>query len=329
MSRRVNKFHSRKGKVSERAGGDGGDNIEFELEGLANLPFTSEYSLEPKRLIWIFEECFKYILLLEDLQQQIQIVKRDLYNREYLDAFNSDDKRFAYVSRWTPSRSLAYASLFSCLPIRNLFEDPDKQSKILCVGGGAGGEMVGLASVFCRAKEYNASSPSELEISVIDIADWSAVVNKLTSHIKSNWIYDSNKFNTKFIQNDILSPSNSINYSDFDLITILFTTNELFAEKRKQTVQFLQLLNSSCKSGSYLLIAESAGSFSNITIGTKQFPVQFLIDMILLGKKDENEGAWELVTENDSCWYRINENEISYPLKLENMRFFYKLYQKK
>lgn len=322
MSRRVTRFQDRRGnnELSQK---------DEEFEG-SNLPFTTNFALEPKRLIWIFEECFKYILDLEDLQQQIQIVKGDLYNRDYIGAFNSDDKRYAYVSRWTPPRALAYSSLFSSLPTKDLFEDPDTTTNVLCVGGGASGELVGLASVFCRAKEYNPSTPSSINIDIVDIADWSAITSKLTSYIQSNWIYDPTKFNTNFIKGDILNPNSyKTDLSSLDLITILFTTNELFTEQRQKTVQFLQLLNSTCKSGSYLLIAESAGSFSNITIGTKQFPVQFLIDMILTGKKGEDDGAWEIVAENDSCWYRVNEVEIIYPMKLENMRFFYRLYQKK
>lgn len=64
-------------------------------------------------------------------------------------------------------------------------------------------------------------------------------------------------------------------------------------------------------------------------VGSKKFPVQFLVDMILVGKQGANDGDWEIVEQNESCWYRINQKEVEYPMKLENMRFFYRLYRKK
>lgn len=297
--------------------------------GNDSIPFASENSLEPSRIVELFTQEFKHILESPDLNEFIQEVKGQLYNREYISAFNSDDKRFAYASRWTPARALSYSSLFGSLsPIVELLEESESQKKVLCVGGGAAGEVIGLAAVFCRLKELCSTSDSSLLVDVVDIADWSKIVNNLTNYMKRTWIYKPEKLSANFINSDILTDEYQ-GYGDLDLITLLFTTNELFAEKKTDTIKFLQKLNHSCKSGSLLLIAESAGSYSHITIGTKKFPVQFMIDMILLGKQGENNGAWELVEQSDSCWYRIDEKEIEYPMKLENMRFFYRLYQKK
>ncbi|CAH2353099.1 25S rRNA (uridine(2843)-N(3))-methyltransferase [[Candida] railenensis] len=294
------------------------------------IPFTNESVIEPRKIVDLFTTSFAQILDSEDLTEHIQSVKRELYNRDYLSAFNSDDKRLAYVARWTPARSLAYSSLFSTLnPIREIFTDSTKSSKCLCIGGGAGAELVGLASLFCRLKEYSSTSESNIEVVAIDIANWSSIVRALTNYIKHNWIYDQSKFNSTFILGDILT-STELTYSQFDLITLMFTTNELFSEKRQETIKLLQALNKNCKKGCKLLITESAGSYSNITIGTKQFPVQFLIDMVLIGKPGTNSGAWEVVEQSDSCWFRINPKDVpSYPMKLENMRFFYRLYIKK
>lgn len=295
------------------------------------LPFTTDDCMEPIKTIDLFKVCFKNVLESPNLQEHIQIVKGDLYNRDYLAAFNNDDKRFAYASRWTPARALAYSSLFASLnPIKELMQDPESKKSVLCVGGGASSELVGLASVFARLKEYNSGSDSEINIKLIDIADWSVVVKNLTTYMKSNWVYHPEKLNSEFICGDVLTVEpNSLGLETLDLITLLFTTNELFAEKRKETIRFLQLLNSRCQKGSLLLIAESAGSYSHITIGERRFPVQFLVDTILVGKPGENNGAWEIVEQSESCWYRINPKEVEYPMKLENMRFFYRLYRKR
>lgn len=325
MSRRIARSQARRADNEE-------NEEENEIETQTDvMPFHSKYSLEPNRIIDLFEETFESILDSPDLQQHIQSVKGDLYNRNYTAAFGNDDKRFAYASRWSPARALSYSSLFASLePVRKMLENPEGKKKVLCVGGGAASELVGLAAVFCRLKEYCSASDSNLEMNIIDIADWSTIVNAITRHIQTKWIYNSSKLQTNFILDDILSADpNTVKYSDMNLITLLFTTNELFHAKRAETVKFLHTLNANCKKDSYLLIAESAGSYSNIKIGTKQFPVQFLVDMILIGKPGENNGGWEIVQQSESCWYRVNPKEINYKMKLENMRFFYRLYKKK
>lgn len=296
--------------------------------GNDSISYESEYSLGADHIIDLFNVSFQHILASPDLNEFIQLVKGQLYERDYISAFDNDDKRFAYAARWTPARSLAYSSLFGSLdPIVELLQEPQQVKNVLCIGGGAAGELVGLASVFCRLKEHHSNSPSSLNMKVVDIADWSKIVGNLTNYVKRNWVHKPESVNAQFFHQDILG--NEFNeYNDLDLITLLFTTNELFAEKKAETIRFLQKLNAQCQSGSLLLIAESAGSYSHITVGTKKFPVQYIIDTILLGKRGEDDGNWEVVGQSDSCWYRITET-IDYPMKLENMRFFYRLYRKK
>lgn len=323
MSRRAAKFQTKKGssEISNSRAKSDNDVI----------PSQAEHSLSATKVIDLFLENFRYILASDNLQERIQVVKGELFKRDYLSAFASDDKRFAYVARWTPARALAYSSLFASLdPIRSLFEDPERKSHVLCVGGGAASELVGMASVFCKLKLSCGDSPSNLEMDVIDIADWCTIVTNLSGYIKSHWLYDGSKFNANFVLGDVLAKSaEELQLPNLDLITLLFTTNELFCEKKVETIKFIHTMSGNCRKGTLLLIAESAGSYSHITVGLKQFPVQFLIDTILVGKPDSDNGAWKIVHQSESCWYRINDKEVSYPVKLENMRFFYRLYEKK
>ncbi|KAI3403994.2 hypothetical protein KGF56_003153 [Candida oxycetoniae] len=295
------------------------------------VPFSTDKSMEPYQVIDLFNVCFRDILHSPDLQVGIQSVKTALYHRDYLAAFDDENKRFTYAARWTPSRSLAYAALFSSLnPISTLLDNQDLAVNVLCIGGGASSELVGLGSVFCRLKEYKPTSPSKIRISIVDIADWNEVVSNVASYIKRNWLFQEEKLVTQFTHADILSVDlNTLEIGKMDLVTLMFTTNELFSEKRKDTIKLFSNLSKQCKPGSLLLIAESAGSFSHITIGEKKFPVQFLIDTILVGKMNENNGSWELISQNDGIWYRVNEKEVNYSIKLENMRFFYRLYRRK
>lgn len=294
-----------------------------------SLPFRSAKALAPEKVVDLFVSSFKYVLALEELPKMIQLVKGELFKRDYLSAFDSDDKRFAYVARWTPARALAYSALFgSCSEITALFEDPNRSTRVLCIGGGAASELVGMASVFCCLKQPNGDTPSNVHMDVIDIADWSAIVANLTRYVQETWLYSGSKFNTRFLLGDVLCLSaEELLLRQVDLITLLFTTNELFHEKKTETIKLLQRLNAHGKKGALLLIAESAGSYSHITVGSKQFPVQFLVDTILAGKPGES-GSWKIVKLSESCWYRVQESAIRYPVKLENMRFFYRLYQK-
>lgn len=319
MNRRAERYHARKRLLKEEQEQEFDEQEQDDVEVGGNnthLPFECEGCLEPVKIISLFKQAFEYVLASEDLTAFIQEVKGLLYHRDYLAAFNSDDKRYAYAARWTPARALAYSSLFGSHP--EIVEVVRKPAKVLTIGGGACGEMVGLALMVAR---QNLGQPFELDI--IDIADWRNVIGGLGAKMKETWFGGRDAMTTSFIHDDVLSYQFDISY---DLITILFTTNELFTEKRKETIAFLNRL-SGCKPGALLLMAESAGSYSNIEIGSKKFPVQFLVDMILVGKRGENNGAWEVVSDSESCWYRVKEAD--YPMKLENMRFFYRLYRRK
>ncbi|CUS22746.1 LAQU0S06e05094g1_1 [Lachancea quebecensis] len=310
------------------------------------LPTHHTASLPPQHIVDLFKVCFDAELYKSDqgvLSAAIQGVKADLYNRDYLAAFNSPEKRTAYCIRWSPSRAIAYASLFSQLrPVREIIKcerNGNASSNVMCIGGGAGGELIGLASIFTPSIDFNAkyattkstSQSKELTVKLVDIADWSAVVERLKSSIRDVWLFDhSSDLDVQSLNLNVLKASASdLGVPSLDLITLLFTTNELFMEDKAGSIRFFQMLNNECSSGCYLLIAESAGSYSHITVGAKKFPIQFLIDTLLLGKRgEEAEGPWELVDQNDSIWYRAKD-DMDYPLKVENMRFFYRLYRKK
>lgn len=332
MSRRIAKFNKK--KFDNGSNETPKYNLNLNLGGkdaTKQIAFQTDFGMQADEILSIFQETFRETLQSPHLQELVQEVKEDLYNRDYLAAFDSDEKRSSYACRWSPARALSYSSLFALLKdIRELLLDEKRETQVLCVGGGASSEVVALASLFCRMKEQCSTSASSLNITVVDIANWSDVINRLVSTIKARWIRRQESLRTSFLHHDILTmDQGKINYASFDLITLLFTTNELFCEKRGETVKFLQMLNSVCKTGSCLLIVESAGSYSNVAIGSKIFPVQFLIDTILCGKKGDQTGPWYIIEETDSCWYRIDQRSIDFGMKLENMRFFYRLYKKR
>ncbi|CEP64941.1 25S rRNA (uracil2843-N3)-methyltransferase LALA0_S15e00848g [Lachancea lanzarotensis] len=308
---------------------------------LKTLPFHNELSLSPQDILDLFKVTFDQQLYRDDrqiLSDDIQLVKSELFNRNYSAAFDTAEKRTAYCCRWSPSRAIAYSSLFCHLDaVRAVIQKSD-ESEILCIGGGAGGELISISSIFVPSVDFNSKYSTSaqvenktLKVTLVDLADWSAEVEKLKESISKTWLFDhANDLQIQFLKKDVLQATSSdLNLPTLNLITLLFTTNELFTAAKAESIRFFQLLSNQCKSGCHLLIVESAGSFSHITVGTKKFPIQFLVDTLLLGKRgQEDTGAWELVQEHDSLWYRAKD-DVDYPLKVENMRFFYRLYRKK
>ncbi|GMF02527.1 unnamed protein product [[Candida] boidinii] len=195
-----------------------------------------------------------------------------------------------------------------------------------------------MISKFLQKQEISELRANEriFKVHAVDIANWGNIINDIDTYVNDNWIKPNNintavnKVELKFDNKDVLKMSHEeLNLKSLNLITSMFTTNELISESKLETIKFLKTLSTYCSKNCLFLIVESAGSYSNVSIGSKQFPVFFLIDMILCGKRgDESSGAWEIVDENDSIWYRVNK-DIDYILKLENMRFFYRLYRKK
>lgn len=305
------------------------------------LPFYKEgASLPSQEVLDLFATTFENELVplnQETLKEQIQAVKGLLYNRDYIGAFDSDINRAAYVCRWSPSRSLCYSSLFTHLtPVLETLTGKD--SKILCIGGGAGGELVSFANIFTMCNVSNRNFKGTMNVNIIDIANWDDILDRLRAEISKKWLYQedrSDRFSVKFQNRDALKLDDNKELGELDLITVLFTANELFTEQRAATMLFLQRLSQHCKPGCKLLIVESAGSYSHITLTSgKKFPIQFLLDTVLIGsstqapKKHHEQGSWSLLAHDDSTWYRNDQNDM-YALKLENMRFFYRLYEHK
>lgn len=323
MSRRVLKTQQKRALKEES---ETVREVGFSKDNSLIPPYTNG-SLPPQDVLKLYKDSFDLLLgEMELLEMLIQTVKGDLYNRDYIQAFSDDDRRSAYCCRWSPSRSLCYQSIFSCLDeIKELFVEDEVN--VLSIGGGAGAELVAVSSLFIKSRVDN-NLKNKLNLKLIDIANWENIVNRIRTTMHKTWIpSEVSNLNIDFINSDILSITDTNIYKDMSLITLLFTTNELFHENRSKAVQFLQNMTNSCSKGCYLLILESAGSYSHIEIGSKKFPIQFLVDTILLGK-DKESGSWALVNESDSCWYRV-DTRFKYDLKLENMRFFFRLYRKK
>ncbi|KAF8429209.1 hypothetical protein EV426DRAFT_527342, partial [Tirmania nivea] len=127
-----------------------------------------------------------------------------------------------------------------------------------------------------------------------------------------------NLLSATFHQGDVLSASTaSLITKSTSLITLLSTTNELFTQSTSNATAFLSSLGDRMSSGALLMVVESAGSYSIVKVGEEEYPMPWLLDLML--KK---------VVSEDSKWYRLPTGGLKYPIDLENMRYLVRVYQR-
>ena len=299
---------------------------------------------------------------LTQLKSNIQTVKSHLYNRSFTLAFSQPQYLEAYALRWSAARSLGYASLLTQLSKQyDLLPEP---GTVLSIGGGAGAELVSLASVFAH------NGPGKVRLTAVDVADWSSVLDSLqramnappplsayaserARQANSAFVPEGN-LDMEFIHADILDGWEERlrgKLKEARLVTIMFTLNELFGASRAKTTKMLLDLSELMEVGAWLLVVDSPGSYSEVTLGgaqpqsniaendargeadttgksgggtSKKYPMQWLLQHTLMNVA---KGKWTREVSDDSQWFRVDKR-MQYPLELENMRYQVHLYKR-
>lgn len=294
-----------------------------------------------------------------DLKDVVQVVKGHLYNRNFADAFGKPEHLEAYAVRWSASRALGYADLLVTLDLpatQLVFDSPEpnreesKPVNVICIGGGAGAEVAALTAVIGRRSRI------PIEITAVDVADWSHVLSKLETALTtapplsayaSEAAKAANKafveretLQLKFMQRDILADWDATlreTVHSTELVTVMFTLNELFSASIPRTTKMLLELTENMRIGSHLLVVDSPGSYSEITLGkqaegedterrTKRYPMQWLLDHTL---GEVAAGSWEKVLGDEGRWFRVGQGVgARYTIELENMRMQVHLYRR-
>lgn len=336
------------------------------------------------------------------MKSLVQTIKSHLYQRDFDSAFTDagEDLLRAYALRWSASRALGYAGLFKGVlrwmqtcEEENYVSDPKPESstRIVCVGGGAGAEIVALAAAWrdldsgvealgkrvagvslqtegddhgttIASLDDQAESWPRLSVSVVDIADWSSVVERLSSTLVSSdvpaqlsskhrppLVPRGRAVDVRFRRADVLSLSESElkdvllgegvekSASSSLLVPLMFTLNELFSTSMSKTTGFLLRMSDILPPGAVLLVVDSPGSYSTLKLGKgkdgeaqeRKYPMKFLLDHTLLSVA---EGKWERVYTQDSRWWRRDAARLKYEVGegagLEDMRFQVHLYRR-
>lgn len=319
----------------------------------SSLPFELQ-----QLLINIFKDSFAERFSV-DIKPLLQEVKGHLYNRDFATAFGKEEYLEAYALRWSPSRALCYLQILLDLkeqlgPFTERIEgDQSAPWNVVALGGGAGAEIVALGGLMKMLDSSDAGGEHkpEVKISALDIADWANVVEKLREGVVTKpplskyasaalqaanvpLLSDASTFGVSFHKNDVLNtPKETLKelVKDAHIVTLMFTLNELYTTSLSLTQSFLLNLTAFLKPGSHLLVVDSPGSYSTISLNgaPKKYPMQWLLDHTLLASegKASSVAPWDKIASDESKWFRLDER-LRYPIELENMRYQLHLYRR-
>ena len=223
---------------------------------------------------------------------------------------------------------------------------PTHQLRVFSIGGGAA-ELVSLGAFLNQCPLQTLSG----YITLLDSGPWADVVTQLylglttpppiskyasaAAKLANAAMVSPSRLSHAFLQEDVLTLDQprltSILGNTPLLITLLFTLNELFtASGIGKTTKLLLDITSVVPFGSLLLVVDSPGSYSETSVGkeAKRYPMQWLLDRVLLGTKREPIAgrSWKKLEGKDSVWFRLAEG-LDYPIQLENMRYQVHLYR--
>lgn len=297
----------------------------------------------------------------ETESEALQDVKKHLFNRDFTQAFGKESYLRAYAGRWSPSRALAYHQVLAdvqdgVLETFSLYRtDDDGVFRVVCIGGGAGGELAALAT-WLHVEIERRPGPNRLErvhATLLDIAAWNPVVAELHQAIttpptlsayasaavkEANEAMLSNEaYSVNFSQMDVLGITDAQcreTVGNADLVTVMFTLNELYSTSVAKTQQMLARITAAVRTGAHLLVVDSPGSYSTVSINgaDKNYPMQWLLDLTLVGtQKRPDDGdakpKWQKLVHDESRWFRLPPG-LKYAIELENCRYQIHLYRR-
>ncbi|KAG0079995.1 hypothetical protein BGZ93_002256 [Podila epicladia] len=326
----------------------------------------------------------------------LQTIKSHFFDRNYDAVFQNPAHLPVYSARYAPSRALCYYHLFLEHPI--LMKTLEGPSTILCIGSGAGSELVGISAAMVHAnpvpktkkkkatttsssgkskdkeekeakddkkdeeaipkeapsqesedpalnlEKMSISSPPfegatpdesapavttkpkkskankhQVTIVMQDYVDWSPILAPMETVVRQRMVLGPERLQCETEVGNVLDLSDGLlqRVAKADLITFMFVLNELFQDK-KRTMLLVAKIVAAMPAGAHMLVVDSAGSFSNLKVGERTYMVYMLLDHLK---------SLEIVYQDDATWYRCPPS-ATYPLKLENMRHFVRIYRK-
>ncbi|KAL8730933.1 MAG: hypothetical protein Q9166_003723 [cf. Caloplaca sp. 2 TL-2023] len=239
------------------------------------------------------------------LKEIIQKVKGHLYDRDFASAFADEEGLEAYAVRWSAGRAVAYLHLFcdiDCIhEILKARGANDESKKILCLGGGAGAEVVALACVMRQlsstkqgidfgkeGREVEDGVEGKWEVVIVDCAAWGGVLGKLDRAVtemaeregdalssqadpvgERSTLLGVEKISVGFLQRDALAmglEEMGELCERVSMVTLMFTLNELYSISAPKTTRLLLDLTRYVERGCLLVVVDSPGSYSSLAL---------------------------------------------------------------
>jgi 25S rRNA (uracil2843-N3)-methyltransferase len=184
----------------------------------------------------------------------IQTIKSHLYQRDFDSAFAEAGEELlrAYALRWSAARALGYAGIFKA--VLQWMESENGSShgstRVVCIGGGAGAEIVALAAAWRDLGGENdgvaalgegvqgvslderekleekgdagktTSVSPRLTVEAVDIADWSIVMDRLSKTIASPDVptQKSSRYQPPLLPNSQDKPGLEVSFTRKDVL---------------------------------------------------------------------------------------------------------------
>ncbi|KAH0152795.1 hypothetical protein KCU67_g9723, partial [Aureobasidium melanogenum] len=282
--------------------------------------------------------------------------------------------------RWSPSRALAYANVLASFCEQRSEDDwvqritssslPSK-AKAICFGGGAA-ELMAFSGLL-RYLQPNASGKQQqeldnlkaeattdnttplLDITLIDSADWSSVLDKLVKGITTPPpLSKYASASARAANTALLAPQNlTINFEHHDifdlsstqlkeilsmenpvLATFFLTLGHLYNTSISKTTAFLYKLDAILPVGSTILVVDSIGASVSVpTPGSEEvieYSVSWLLSRVLLGKPAEpvqTQGKGKKAVEEEEAnkpvprWEKVSNEEMKINRLDEKLRY--------
>lgn len=344
------------------------------LDAPKPVPVAQDQHLlvELQRLVLnVFKDAFGELMDFGGLKEVLREVVQEVGEGKWEVAFAEQRKREAYVVRWGPSRALAYANVLASLCEQRTEDDwvqritRSSKTKAICFGGGAA-EVMAFAGLL-RHLRPNASgkqqqgsddssagaTPSDttplLDITLIDSADWSSVLDKLIKGITTPPpLSKYASASARAANTSLLAPQRlAINFQHHDifnlktsqlketlsteepvLATFFLTLGHLYNTSIPQTTAFLYKLDAVLPVGSTILVIDSIGASVSILIPDSEevteYSISWLLSRVLLGKPAEpvqTQGKGKKAVEEEEASKPVQkwEKVISEEMKINRL----------
>lgn len=288
-----------------------GRGLKSNPESLELIEFQSKlaYQSSPEQyLLDSILEPFRGVIETGDFKEKRRLIKDLFLKRDFTSIFTNPELLKTYCIEYIGGRALAYRQVFVTLSaLRDLVT---KGCKVMALGSGNGAELVGLASAMHGLN-------SKVSLTVHDLSNYNVVGPLHTSLRKVFGLDDRLTINEIF--GDLTDALQFPDVSKCDLVTCCFLLNEIISASKPAFARLIANLVKTMKKNSLLLVIDPASSFSECNVGTGAHKLFTLLDAI---------SAFECIETYNECWYRTGDS-LTFPIKLQNMRYFLRLYRKK